>query len=651
MRIRAHLACRKNACYTWAAILLLQALAGAAAPRQQTYLEQPRFPPRSAITNRAELEAFMDGLMAAQTGAHHLAGAAICVVAGGQVVLAKGYGYADISKGRKVDPETTLFRIGSVSKLFVWTAVMQLVEQGKLELNEDVNSYLKGLRIPATYREPITMTHLMSHTAGFEESVIGLFAGSPDRLRPLLEILSRDLPMRVRPPGLLASYSNHGTALAGLIVEDVCRTDWARYVEQKILEPLGMKHSTARQPVPPLLSGDLAVGYEFSGGDFRPREFEFVPLAPAGSISASAGDMGRFMIAHLQNGRLGQARILSEKSAQQMRGKLFTHDPRLNGLLHGFLEMNRNGQKIIGHGGDTFLFHSILLLLPEYNAGLFASYNSNTGGDARNELITAFLDRYYPAKRTSTPPAANPGSQLHDGRYAGLYAPLRVSHTTLAKIALLLTTVRVEATSDGRLRTSGAGAAPRLWVEQEPMFFREVNGPNLMAFRQDESGKITHLFFGSVPAIAFARLPWFEHPAFHGMLAGTCIGLIASGLVLWPVLALRNSGRRLVNSPPRMARFLAWAAGATLVAFLAGTAVILGNPGQIAFGVPTALQHLLYLPLIAMALGMGMIVFTILAWQKHYWHFAGRLHYTLVAFATVGLLLWLDYWNLIGFRY
>jgi CubicO group peptidase (beta-lactamase class C family) len=631
-------------------MLLLLSLEGTAAPRLQTDFGQSPLPPRPAITNHKELETFMDGLMAAQTAAHHLSGAVVCVVAGGQVILAKGYGYADIAKGTRVDPEKTLFRIGSVSKLFVWTAVMQLVEQGKLDLNQDVNSYLKGIRIPPTYHEPITMAHLMSHTAGFEESVIGLFAGSPSQLRPLVEILSREMPMRVRPPGLLASYSNHGSALAGLIVEDVSGTDWLRYLEQKILEPLGMKHTTGRQPVPAALAGDLAVGYQFSDGDFKPQGFEYVPLAPAGSMSASAVDMGRFMIAHLQNGRLGQAHILSESSARQMRGRLFTHDPRLNGMLHGFMEMSQNGQKIIGHGGDTFLFHTILLLLPECNTGLFASYSSNTGGTARNELVPAFLNHYYPAQ---PPPAAkaSPGHKIQDGRFSGLYAPLRVSHTSLAKIALLITNLRVEALEDGRLRTSGAGATPKLWVEQESMLFREVGGSNLMAFRQDDNGRITYLFFGSAPPIAFARLSWFEHPAFHGVLAGTCVGLIVSGLVLWPILAIRNFGRRLVSSPPRTARLLGWLAGAALVSFLAGTATILSNPGQIAFGVPATLRHLLYLPLLAIALCMGMMLFTLLAWYRRYWHFSGRLHYTLVTFATVGLLLWLDYWNLIGFRF
>ena len=623
---------------------------GTAAPLRQTEPGQSPLRGRPALTNRKELEAFMDGLMAAQTAAHHLSGAVVCVVAGGKVVLARGYGYADRAKGTRVDPEKTLFRIGSVSKLFVWTAVMQLVEQGKLDLNQDVNSYLKRVRIPPTYREPITMAHLMSHTAGFEESVVGLFAGSPSQLRPLAEILSREMPMRVRPPGLLASYSNHGSALAGLIVEDVSGAGWLRYLEQKILEPLGMKHTTGRQPVPDSLSGDLAVGYQFSDGDFKPQGFEFVPLAPAGSMSASAVDMGRFMIAHLQNGRLGQARILSESSARQMRERLFTHDPRLNGMLHGFMEMSQNGQKIIGHGGDTFVFHSILLLLPECDTGLFASYSSNTGGTARNELVPAFLNHYYPSQ---LPPAAKatPGHKIRDGRFSGLYAPLRVSHTSLAKIALLITNLRVEELEDGRLRTSGAGATPKLWIEQEPMLFREVGGSNLMAFRQDDDGRIAYVFFGSVPPIAFARLSWLEHPAFHGVLAGTCVGLIASGLVLWPILAIRNFGRRLVSSPPRTARLLGWLAGAALVSFLAGVATILSNPGQIAFGVPATLRHLLYLPLVAIALGAGMMVFTLLAWYKPYWHFSGRLHYTLVTCATIGLLLWLNYWNLIGFRY
>ena len=213
---------------------------------------QPALALRSATgpTDRAELEAFMDGIVEAQLEAYNIAGAVVAVVKDGALFFAKGYGYADLKARKRVEADKTLFRIASISKLFVWTAVMQLVEQGKLDLNTDINTYLTHFKIPDTYDEPITLTHLMTHTAGFEEYVIGLFAKDSNRLLPLGDILAQELPARVRPPGEAASYSNHGTALAAYIVEKVSGKAWNDYVEENILRPLGMNRTTFRQPVP-----------------------------------------------------------------------------------------------------------------------------------------------------------------------------------------------------------------------------------------------------------------------------------------------------------------------------------------------------------------------------------------------------------------
>ena len=598
--------------------------------------------------DRAELEAFMDGVMAAQFQAHHISGAAVSVVGGSQVILSKGYGFADISRGKRVDPDRTLFRIGSVTKLFTWTAVMQLVEQGKLDLDKDVNAYLSGLQVPATYPTPVTMTHLMTHTPGFEERVVGLFSGTPDSLKPLAEILARDLPARVRPPGALASYSNHGTALAGLIVQQLSRTRWEEYVERKIFGPLGMKHATARQPIPADLASDMSIGYRFTRGEYKPGGFEFVPMGPAGSISASATDMAYFMLACLQNGRLGQARILSDATALRMRQRLFTHHPKLNGMLHGFIEMNRDGVVIIGHGGDTFLFHTILMLFPESGVGLFASYNCDTGARARSELQDAFLSHYY-AQGTSKPAKARPSQRLD--RYIGRYAPTRVSHTTLAKIARLMTTINVSATSDGRLTTEGGESGARIWIEQEPMLFREADGQRMMAFRQNDRGQITNLFFGSAPPIAFIRLSSLEGPAFHFTLAGICVALLLSALFVCPIRAYLDRDKRRYDSPPRLARLLAWLNALLIVAFLAGLYFILSNPGQIAFGIPPILRRLLFLPLTACLLTAGIVCYAVMAWKKRYWHGAARLYYSALTLASLVLLAWLHHWNLLGFRY
>jgi len=300
---------------------------------------------------------------------HHIAGATISVVVEDKPFCARGYGYADVAAKKPVSAEATMFRIGSVSKLFTWTAVMQLAEQGKLDLDADVNKYLTDFKVPETYSKPITLKHLMSHTPGFEDHFIGLFAHSPDKMAPLGEILAHDLPARVRAPGQLASYSNHGTALAGYIVSQVAGVPWEDYIEKNILEPLQMHHTSVRQPPEDKLPADMSKGYKFTHGKFQEEGFEYVPAAPAGSMASSAGDMAKFMIAHLQNGRYDSARILKEESARQMRETLFTHDNRLQGMAYGFMRATYNGEHIVHHGGDTFWFHSFFVMLPDRGAG------------------------------------------------------------------------------------------------------------------------------------------------------------------------------------------------------------------------------------------------------------------------------------------
>jgi len=296
-------------------------------------------------TDPAELEAFLDTLMAEQMEEHHIPGAAVAVVKDGELFFAKGYGLADIEAGIPVDPEKTLFRIGSGSKLFTATAVMQLVEQGILDLDEDVNTYL-DFEIPDSYPEPITLRHLLSHTAGIDVSDLNIGAPSADELLPTGEWLRANLRERIRPPGQVPAYSNYGLTLAGYIVELVSGISYEQYIEENILEPLGMEHTTARQPLPVNLAPDYYTGYLYADGEYQSvhelglsdTEFENVTVVPAGAVSASATDMARFMIAHLQDGRysdedIAEARILDEATAQQMHSTLSTYDPRLKRII------------------------------------------------------------------------------------------------------------------------------------------------------------------------------------------------------------------------------------------------------------------------------------------------------------------------------
>ncbi len=399
-----------------------------------------------------ELEAFLDGIMAAHMASHDIAGATFSVVKDGEILFAKGYGYADVKKKKPVRADTTLFRPGSVSKLITWTAVMQLFEQGKLDLDADVNTYIEAFKIPETYPKPITLKNLLTHTPGFEDIWTGLIARKPEDIEPMNEVLAKKIPARVFPPGEITAYSNYGTALAGYIVEKVSGMPFEDYVEKNIFHPLNMKHSTFRQPLPEELADFMSGGYDFKKGLFEAEDFElFNGLAPAASMSTTATDMAKFIIAHLQNGKYGEYRILEEETATLMQTQLFTHDSRLDGNAYGFWERTQNNIRMIEHGGDTKLFHTYLIMMPEQNTGFFVSYNSvGGGGSPREELLQAFLDRYYPMPAVPKP-TPSPDFKKRAGRFIGSYGVTRGFFTSYEKVANLMSSFKIKATEQGTL--------------------------------------------------------------------------------------------------------------------------------------------------------------------------------------------------------
>ena len=254
-----------------------------------------------------------------------------------------------------VSPSQTLFRPGSVSKLFTWTAVMQLVEQGKINLDENINTYL-DFKIPDTFPKPITMRQLMTHTAGFEEAVKDLGAQDNAPIQPLRDYLVTHMPQRVYAPGTTPAYSNYGATLAGYIVQRLSGLPFDDYVDRNIFTPLGMSHSTFRQPLPPALAPTMSSGYALGSEDAK--SFERITVGPAGSSSVTADDISHFMLAHLQQGQYQGAAILKPATIALMHAPQFAMHPQLPHMCLGFYEETYNGLRIIGHGGDTEWFHS-----------------------------------------------------------------------------------------------------------------------------------------------------------------------------------------------------------------------------------------------------------------------------------------------------
>jgi CubicO group peptidase (beta-lactamase class C family) len=593
------------------------------------------------------VEAFVDGFMASYLEESGAVGGAVSIVEGGRIVLAKGYGDADRAQRREVDPRRTLFRIGSVSKLFVWTAVMQLVEQGKLDLAVDVNRYLDSVSVPETFPDPVTLAHLMTHTAGFEDHVLGLFGRDAQALRPLDALLAAELPARVRSPGALASYSNHGTALAMLIVERVSGTPWIDYLEKNIIGPLGMTRTTFRQPVPPGLSGDLSVGYEKAKAQPEPAPFEYVPLGPAGAASSTASDMARFMIAHLALGELGEKRILSAAAAREMQRSLYRPEPGVSGMAHGFIEGDRNGHRVIGHGGDTLWFHTALELYPEDGIGLFASFN--TAGADPYKLAEAFADRYFPTPEWSPP--APPADWLRDAsRFSGAYRSVRYSHHDLTKIAALLMQVEVSDDGPGALRLSSSPETR--WRQVEPLLFRDEKGTSTIAFRGGRGRTIAHLFLSDVPVFAFERVPWHESRELHGALLGGALLLFLVTVAIGPAGILLRW--RYQAKPPRddrlpwLARAVVWLGSLVFVVFFAGLALSGSDPNEIVFGVTPRLRQLLLLPIVGAALAAASLLCAVWIWGQRRGGALARLGYTLVVVAFLTVLWQLAVWRLLG---
>ena len=433
----------------------------------------------------------------------------------------------------------TLFRPGSIAKLFTATAVMQLVEQGKLDLDRDVNEYL-DFAIPKTYAEPVTLRRILTHTAGFEETLKNLFVPSAREIRPIREYLIAALPQRIFPPGTVPSYSNYGLTLAGYIVERTSGELFEKYVEKHIFDPLHMTRSTFAQPLPPTLESLMSHGYLAAAQGSRP--FEFVPASPAGALSATGADMSRFMLAFLGEGTLDGATILKPETVRAMQSRQFELHPALRAMGLIFIDYSMNGHRIVGHGGDTIYFHSDMILMPDARVGVFISYNSQGSrpGGGRTEVIRGFLNRYFP-DREVPPTSVDLKTAQADGRaVSGVYQGSRRGESTLMKLAAVLTQISVNSDPDGILTIEGV-ISPRgglkRWREIGPLLYREVDGPDVIAFRRGPDGAVTDLFPSS-PIHLAQRVAGFGSKKVLQPLVGGSLGLLVITLILWPVAVI-----------------------------------------------------------------------------------------------------------------
>ncbi len=636
-------------------VWLLLVICCASAIPQGPKSAPPQKPEQAAAaepqTKEPPHELRLDGFMPMQLEREDIAGAVVLVVKDGKVLLAKGYGYKDVAKKIPVTPDSTLFRPGSISKLFTWTAVMQLVEQGKLDLDRDVNDYI-DFKIPATYPQPITLRHIMTHTAGFEESLKDLFIPDGTPMAPIGSYLAQHIPRRIFAPGTVPAYSNYAATLAGYIVERVSRKPFNNYVVENIFHPLRMTRSTFAQPLPQELKPLMSNGYKLGSGPAK--GFETLEPAPAGSLSATASDLSRFMIAHLQDGKFESVQILRPETARLMHSRQFALSSALNGMCLGFYEESRNGHRIFGHGGDTIYFHSDMHLMPDAGLGFFVSYNSRGKAEIspRSALWKHFLDRYFPFTPTDIPKLSTADGDAR--AISGHYIATRRGESTFIKLLTLFGQTTVTPDKDGDITVDPLkdyNGQPKRWHEVAPLLYRAVNGQEMLAFQKDASGNMQIVL--DFPAIAEQRASLAQNSRWNFTILISSLVVMGLTVIFWPVMALirRKYGHKLELTPKqRSMRFRVRMVCLINLFFMLGLLLVIATADDLDLlsGKLDSTIHFFQVIGLVGAAGSLMVIYAGLRgsggfglWVK-LWNF-------LLALSCVGLFWFAIYWNLLNF--
>ena len=612
-----------------------------------------------------QLEVVLDNIMNEKLNKFNIPNAVISVVKQGEVVYKKGFGYADIEAGIPVDPDKTLFRIGSTSKLITWTAVMQLIEQGKLDLDEDVNSYL-DFKIPSTLHkslkrtkiEPITLKHLMTHTPGFEDYPDMIFRISKDELLDLNEYIKRYVPSRIFPAGEVAAYSNYGSALAGYIVERVSGMPFSDYVEKNIFNPLHMDRSTFRQPLDHDIYNDIAKPYRYIEGEYHEGGFEYLLPEPAGSMSTTAADIASFMIAHLGDGSGAEDVFLRPNTLKDMQRQHFTHHEQLSGTTLGFMEGIFNNQRVIFHSGGTMLYSTGLYLLPQHGIGIFISY---TGENhlVHSEIFQEFLDYYYPESRTIQE-VTLVNNYRNSKKFIGEYHMNRKSVTSKEKInSLLRNTIQVKIDKEGYLIVTNFGESNR-FIEVDEGIYTSIKTDRT----QDYFGKFNKIVFQKDPygrmmittdgPMTYSRAPIYSTISFTAGIFIMSFLIIVGSLLYWVFINILD----LFKKRKSYNRFYALSQWVGII-FSAGVIVLILSilsTGQIdpvyelpkeAYIPVKGITMFDFIAKVLYIICIPLTCVTIIAWMKGLWSRMIRFHYTIFNLAALGLIWLLFYWNLL----
>jgi len=491
--------------------------------------DQQIAPPQPGAISSTTIDQTVSPIVERLMAKKNIPGASVIVVKDGNIVFKKGYGFADQDNKTPVDPDTSIFHIGSVTKLFTATAAMQLHDQGKLDLHSSINKYLKAFKVEEPFGRPITMANLLTHTGGLHYKLVGTVTPFGQVSTPLDSHLAKALPDPARTPGFISVYSDYGMGLAGHVIEAVSGMSYQDYVDQHILKPLEMDNSGLI--LTPERSLQMAMPGAADPSNFPPADFNYSNFAPATEIHSSAGDIAKFMLMQLGHKDGTNAQILKPETRKLMQTRQFSPHPSTFSWGYAFRETMYNGHPAIGHSGSWFKHLGRLTLLPQFDLGIYVVMNERYSAIFK-DVTQAVVDLYVPKNEIQRPsgnekPISEPLSQ-----FAGIYTTGQLTTTTTERLMMIAephTVFDIEV-EDNALVIKGSKNSGDRYFEVEPNFFLRTDGKRNLTFVKDPSnGDLYASFNGGGGNI---RITEYERPSTQGILALIAFAGMIGGL-LW----------------------------------------------------------------------------------------------------------------------
>ncbi len=594
----------------------------------------------------SDVKHFADNFFDTKLEEYHVPGVVFIMIKDDKIIYSQGYGYTNIEKKIKPDPGKSIYRVASNSKLFIATAVMQLYEKGKIDLDTDVNVYMDKKVIPGDSYPPVTLRHLLTHTAGFDDINVRMSTLYEENRLSLEEFITQRVPDRVYPPGVVTSYSNYGYALAGYIVERVSGQPYHSYIDNNILKSLGMNQSGFFINKP--LIQNLATPYVYIDNDFRELPYDYIHPYPVAALMTTAKDMASFMIMHLNDGRHNSATILDKSTAWNMHKQQFTNHKELPGMSFGYIEDMINGIRVLTHGGWTAGYKTTQVLIPSKNTGYFISgnyeYPSGNQYKIYDEFRELFFNKFYPGKNNvQVKNQFSTAIEIFEGNYRNN----RYDRDTIAKLGILLNDLKVKVHDESSIKIKN-----KIYTRKDNLLFMENEGNAAIGFRLNDQENPSFLFKGSNPTVGYEMLSWYETSSFHMLIIGICVILFLTSPVIFYILYKKNDYSALPKPGfPRVPYLLASANGIALVLFFAAMGLVLLSTVQISlwWQTPPIIPYLLLIPLISIPCTLYMIYLVVRNWKASSGFLVERIYFTILTTAFVAFLLFLNYFNLVGY--